>query len=122
MDRRVRAVIAFMKGNLHRPLSPAQMAKLVHLSPSHLRQLFKSEIGTSLARYLRQQRMAQAQKLLETTFLSVKEVAANVGITEVSHFVRDFEKAYGVTPARHAARYRRAHGAERYQNRNQQNG
>lgn len=108
MDDRVRAVIALMNRNLDRPLRLAEMATAVHLSPSHLRQVFKTETGASLGRYFRELRMQRAKELFETTFLSVKEVAARVGITCVSHFVRDFEKAFGMTPTRYVATHRKA--------------
>ena len=108
MDQRVRAVIAFMNANLHRKLTPIEIAQTLRLSPAHLRELFKDETGTSLAQYLKELRLQRAKHLLETTFLSVKEVAGSVGIDGVSHFVRDFEKKYGATPARHAERHRKA--------------
>src|SRR5437016_263587 len=94
MDQRVRAAIAFMSTNLQRKITPAETGQSVHLSPSHLRQLFRTETGTSLARYLKELRLQRAKELLETTFMSVKEVAATVGLTSVPHFVSDFEKAY----------------------------
>jgi transcriptional regulator GlxA family with amidase domain len=107
MDQRVRAAIAFMNTNLHRKITPTGIAQSVRLSPAHLRELFKRETGTSLTRYRRELRLEQAKHLLETTFLSVKEVAGKVGIDGVSHFVRDFEKKYGATPARYAERHRK---------------
>ena len=107
MDPRVRGVIALMTKNLNRNVSLTEMANAVHLSPSHLRQLFKRETGIPIARYGRKLRLAEARKLLRNTFLNVKEVAASVGIAGLSHFVRDFEKAHGTTPGRYAARYRR---------------
>lgn len=106
MDQRVRSVIALMEANLHRKLSLRELARSVDLSGSHLRQLFKKETGTSLARYLRELRLQRAKALLETTFLSVKQVAIKVGINDLSHFVRDFEKTYGRSPARYVARLR----------------
>jgi AraC-like DNA-binding protein len=36
--------------------------------------------------------------LLTTTFLSVKQIVRRVGLTDESHFVRDFKRSYGVTP------------------------
>ncbi len=105
MDQRVRSVIVFMRTNLVRPISVKEMAASVQLSPSHLRQLFKAETGTSLARYLRELRMQRAKELLETTFLSVKQVAAKVGVASISHFVTDFKKSCGTTPTQYAARY-----------------
>ena len=104
MDPRVRAVIELMNQHFARKLSVQEMAEAVQLTPSRLRHLFKQETGTSLMRYLRNLRMERAKELLETTFLSVKEVAARGGITSVSHFVRDFEKTYGHAPTEHRRR------------------
>jgi transcriptional regulator GlxA family with amidase domain len=85
MDQRVRAAVAFMNANLHRKLSAIEIAQSVRLSPAHLRALFKSETGTSPTTYRRELQMERARHLLETTFMSVKEVAACVGIDGVSH-------------------------------------
>jgi transcriptional regulator GlxA family with amidase domain len=108
MDQRVRAAIGFMNTNLHRKLTPIEIAQSVHLSPSHLRHLFRTEMNTSLALYLKELRLQRAKHLLETTFLSVKEVATKIAISRLSQFVRDFKTAYRVTPARYAKRYRNA--------------
>lgn len=48
--------------------------------------------------YLKDLRMGEADKLLRTTFLSVKEIAFLVGARDLSHFVRAFKKDHGVTP------------------------
>jgi AraC family transcriptional regulator len=108
MDQRVRAVIALMNRNLDRKLTLHEMAMAVGLSSSHLRRLFKAETGKPATTYLKHLRLQQGRHLLETTFLSVKQVAAEVG-QSANHFVTDFKKAYGVTPNHVAARYRRAH-------------
>lgn len=107
MDERVRRVIALMRTNLHRDLPLSEIRMSVQLSSSHLRQLFKGDTGMSLARYLKKLRLERATELLETTFLSIKEVAAKVGLRSVNHFVTDFKTAYGVTPTQFAARYRK---------------
>ena len=101
MEHRVRKVIALAEEFLHKGWSPAKLAALVNLSPSRLHQLFKAETGVPPARYLRQLRMRRAKELLETTHLSVKQVMAGVGLTDESHFVRDFKKSCGLTPARY---------------------
>jgi AraC-like DNA-binding protein len=43
--------------------------------------------------------MQQAATLLTTTFLSVKEIVRRIGLTDESHFVRDFKRIYGMTPS-----------------------
>ena len=50
-------------------------------------------------RYLRLLRMERAKDLLESSFLSVKEIAFQVGVNDESHFVRDFKSTYGFSPA-----------------------
>src|SRR5918998_759094 len=107
MDHRVRKVIALAEQSLHKGWSPAKLAALVNLSPSRLHQLFKDETGEPPARYLRRLRMQRAKELLETTHLSVKQVMAGVGVSDESHFVRDFKKTCGLTPARYREQFLR---------------
>lgn len=106
MDGRVRKAIELAEECLHKGWSPAKLAELVNLSPSRLHQLFKEETGMPPARFLRRLRMERARELLETTQLSVKQVMAGVGLTDESHFVRDFKKTCGLTPARYRERFR----------------
>lgn len=99
MDQRVSIVINHMKydpDNSRNHLK--QLAASVNLSPSRLAHLFKAETGIPFSRYLRDRRMHRAKQLLEGTFLSIKEIAYQVGVHDESHFVRDFKKLYGVRP------------------------
>lgn len=105
MDERVLKVIALMRGSLHRGWSAAELAGCVNLSPSRLHQLFKDETGTPPARYLRLLRMERARELLESSHLSVKQVMARVGVADESHFVRDFKKTCGLSPAQYRRRF-----------------
>ncbi len=73
--------------------------KHVGLSPSRFRHLFKQEVGLSPTHYFGLARLRQARMLLESSFLSVKEVAALVGVNDVSHFVRRYKLVYGETPS-----------------------
>lgn len=107
MEPRVRMVIGFMEANLQRKLTVRELADVAHLAPARLRQLFRAETGESPVRYLRELRMCRAKARLETSLESVKEIAAEVGINDVSHFVRKFEQRWGLTPARHRATYHR---------------
>jgi transcriptional regulator GlxA family with amidase domain len=106
MDQRVQKAIHLMQEDLSRNLIPAEIAVAVNLSLAHLRYLFKAETGMSPAHYLRSLRMQEAEKLLKTTFLSVKEVVHRIGIRDESHFARDFKKAYGMSPAQYRAHHR----------------
>jgi hypothetical protein len=57
-------------------------------------------------RYLRLLRMERAKDLLESSFLSVKEIAFQVGLNDESHFVRDFKSTYGFSPALYRSQFK----------------
>ena len=98
MSPKVRKIVDAVRSNIHRRLSLEDLAGLVSLSRSHLCHSFKAEMGMSVGQYLKYIRMQRAGELLETTRLSVKEVAAAVGMFDQSHFVRAFKKSHGLTP------------------------
>jgi transcriptional regulator GlxA family with amidase domain len=62
-------------------------------------------VNMTPAQYLKSVRVSQAKELLETTLLSVKEIRAQLGISDESHFVRDFKKAYGLAPLQYRFRH-----------------
>jgi AraC-like DNA-binding protein len=90
--------------NLHRKLTLDVLAGAAYLSTSRLRHSFKAEVGLTPTQYLQRLRMERAKELLETTRLSVKEIRSRVGFSGDSHFVNDFRRAFGVSPARYRAR------------------
>jgi YesN/AraC family two-component response regulator len=50
------------------------------------------------AQYLKSLRMERAKQLIDSTFLSTKEIMQRVGMKDESHFVREFKKIYGLPP------------------------
>ena len=104
-DRRVQMVRVLLEGSFHRKLGLREMSKTVNLSPWRLAHLFKSETGMSPQRYLTLVRLQRARHQLESTFLSIQEIGAAVGIPNPSQFTRSFKAAYGMTPIE----YRKTH-------------
>jgi len=82
-----------------RPAQVGQIACILNLSESRFRHLFKQELGVSPTHYLKIVRLGQARELLTNSFLTIKEVAARVGVNDVSHFVRDYKALFGQTPS-----------------------
>jgi transcriptional regulator GlxA family with amidase domain len=105
IDPRVRRVADLMHCKLDRKLQVSQLAGTVALSASRLRHLFKNQLGASPTHYLKSLRMHQAERLLETSALSVKEIAACLSYGDPSRFVEDFRKTLGLSPLRYRVRF-----------------
>lgn len=101
-------VIALIEEDLSRELSLEELAGSVNLSVSRLRHLFSAKLGITPTQYLKSIRMRKAKELLETSFLSVKQIISLVGIGDRNHFTNDFKKAYGVSPTEYRRLYFKA--------------
>lgn len=75
-------------------------ARRVNLSGSRLSHIFRQGTGLSVDGYIRQARLVAAKGLLETSFLSLKEIATQVGLSpdRLSHAFKD---QFGLSPMRH---------------------
>lgn len=106
-DPRVTVALRLLENEPHLRLE--EVAREVNLSGSRLRHLMRAELGVPVHRYLKRQRLIRARKLVESTFLTVKEIAATTGFEDVSHFLRDYKTAFGDSPSQ-ARRGRRRIG------------
>jgi AraC-like DNA-binding protein len=105
MEYRVQKVILLIRENPSKPITLDRLAHAVNMSGSRLRHLFKDEVGKTPTQYLKDLRMEMARKLLEDTSSHVKQVMMSVGVNDESHFIRDFKRAFGMTPKQCRARY-----------------
>jgi len=72
-----------------------------NLSPSYLQRLFKHQTGVCMGEWINEQRLQRAAHLLANSYLSVKEIAHNVGYEHASSFIRAFERRFTQAPARY---------------------
>ena len=101
LDPRIQVVVMRLENNSHQQIGIDEMARLVNLSPSRLAHLFKSETKFSIQQYLTQLRIAKAKAQLESSFRSIKEIAASVGFSSVTRFAACFKSLVGATPAQY---------------------
>jgi AraC-like DNA-binding protein len=106
LDKRVEKILEKMRDDVRGELSLAEFAQSVNLSIWRLSHIFKTDVGMPPIKYLRLLRMERAKGLLESSFLSVKEIAYQVGVNDESHFVRDFKSTYGYSPAIYRSHFR----------------
>ncbi|HJT68152.1 MAG TPA: helix-turn-helix transcriptional regulator [Pyrinomonadaceae bacterium] len=95
-----------MRADVRGELTLTEFAHSVNLSVWRLSHIFKSDVGMPPIKYLKLLRMERAKGLLESSFLSVKEIAFRVGLNDESHFVRDFKSTYGYSPTTYRAQFK----------------
>jgi AraC-like DNA-binding protein len=70
-------------------------ARRLALSPKQLSFILNREVGVSFRNLLRNLRIEEAKRLLQTGKYSVKEVAARVGFSDSHYFSRTFKEVTG---------------------------
>ena len=98
MHPTVRDAVQIIADRLSETLQIRRLAEQVHLSPSHLRALFREQFGCSPKQHQQQLRMERAQRLLRDPYLSIQEVARQCGYIDASYFTRLFRKIHGMPP------------------------
>jgi transcriptional regulator GlxA family with amidase domain len=98
-DLRIAFLTRFVETHLaDASLSAREVASHVRLSESRVRQLMKQHMHTSLCKYIRARRLSRARELLQSSFLSVKEVMTKVGVNDPSHFSKDYKTLFKIAP------------------------
>ncbi len=93
--------LSFMKQHLAKRVRVHDLAKLAGLSVSHYSALFRELTGYAPMEYFIGMRMHQARQLLDTTSLSIKEIAAQVGYDDPLYFSRAFHEMNDVSPSQY---------------------
>ncbi|CAK7192369.1 Arabinose operon regulatory protein [Commensalibacter sp. Nvir] len=75
-----------------------QVSHYVHLSPSRISHLFKENMGVSISVWREDQRMNRAKFLLQTTPLSICQIAQELGYKDQFYFSRVFKNKIGLSP------------------------
>ncbi len=90
----------YIQKNYSKEISLNQLADLTGLTPSYFSALFKKEMGITISNYLINYRLDIAQNKLQTTQLSISEIADSVGYPDVKYFSRIFKKKTNLTPSK----------------------
>jgi AraC-like DNA-binding protein len=91
-------MMGYISANLHRPLSTSDLAAESKSSTSTVIRLFRRHLRMTPVEWIRGQRLEQAERLLRTTPLPVRDVGFQVGIPDPFYFSKLFKREKGLTP------------------------
>lgn len=88
-----------LQQNLHdADFNVERIGEEMGMSRVQLYRKIKSLTGTTPVELLRKSRVARGRQLLETTDLTVSEIAYNTGFSAPSYFAKCFKDEYGISP------------------------
>lgn len=85
-------------GRLGEPLDIDRLAAQAHMSRRTFVRAFRAATGTTPSAWIRTRRLDAARRLLETTDLSVDQVAADCGFGSAVTLRQNFARAFSTTP------------------------
>jgi AraC-like DNA-binding protein len=100
-------VIHYVTERIAEPLTIADLAEHVSMSPSTFAHLFRDVTGMSPYQFVKRMRLDRARGMLVDGSLNVSEVAKSVGYSSLSAFITEFKRHFGATPRAYAEEQRR---------------
>lgn len=94
-------ILIYIQDNYHEHISLAELSEHFHLSEKYMSRFFSERFHMTLTQYVNYVRLKYARHLLESTDLSVTEIAMKSGYPNVSYFIRKFSAAVGEPPLRY---------------------
>ncbi len=91
-------VIHYIQTNYNRNISNDDIGRELNFHPNYLNRLMIIHTGKSLHKYLLSFRLTKALDLLQTTPMTVTEIAQETGFTDVQQFCKFFQAQTGCTP------------------------
>ncbi|MFI5843288.1 GlxA family transcriptional regulator [Catenuloplanes sp. NPDC051500] len=105
-DHVLGALLPWALARLDRPLSVTDLARQAGMSARNLARHFHAVTGTSPLRWLLTQRVRHAQELLETTDLSIEQIAGRTGMGTSTTLRRHFTTHLGLPPEAYRRTFR----------------
>lgn len=94
----IASVLSILDNHFFEDITVSILAKRLGVSKSYLSHLFKQEIGESIIQYKIKKQLEEADNLLRISDLPITDIAFQVGIHDLSYFIKQYKDHYGMTP------------------------
>ena len=91
-------ILNYINEHFRENISVEDIANKFFLNSNYFCSLFRKETGLKCGDYIRNLRMDHAVRLVTLTKLSITDIAGESGYNSISSFLRDFKKAFGISP------------------------
>jgi len=97
-ESKVKEAMAWYEANMSKAPNIAEVARAIHLSPTHLRRLFHKVRGTSPQLAFTHVQFERAKWLMRSPDMTLEQVGESTGFGSASAFSRAFKTEFGMSP------------------------
>jgi AraC-like DNA-binding protein len=97
--------IQYLHTNYRSKITTDELTKLFNTNKTSLNQRFRAHTGMSTISYLNSIRMQVARSILRNTLLPTSEIMVRVGFNDDAHFIRNYKKYSGYSPAEYRKQF-----------------
>ncbi|MEI5638782.1 MULTISPECIES: AraC family transcriptional regulator [unclassified Pseudoalteromonas] len=99
-NAKVKKALSIIQCDSHRGITLKDVALKVHSNPTYLANLMKQTTGLTVGEWIKRYQLKTAKQLLLHSNQRVEDIAEQAGWNDVTHFIRQFKRAYNLTPAK----------------------
>lgn len=107
-DYVVDQVNSYIAKHISEGVTVSELSRILHYNRSWLYRIYKETTGEDIMSVIISCRIKKAKKLLDTTSLSISEIAACTGFKSLSYFSKKFKFVTGVNPAKYRKELQRS--------------
>jgi AraC-like DNA-binding protein len=104
-DVRIKKCLKFIHENADKELCLPQLADISCMSEGHFIRIFQKELHCTPVKYINLKKIEKAQFLLLTTGMSIRDVALELSMDNISYFNKLFKQHTGKTPGAYRNEY-----------------
>ena len=98
VSKKAENIISYVHEHYNEDLTNASVASCFHYHPNYINNIIKKHTGKSLHQYILSIRIYRAIDMLQSTDLSITQIAEMVGMSDIHHFSKTFKKIVGAPP------------------------
>lgn len=104
--RMVEALDNYIRENYRDDISNTEIGAIFGYHPFYVSKILKDKKGITLKQYIIKYKLKAARAMLESTAMTINEIAEETGFTDASYFTKTFKSAFGETPKEYRNRFK----------------
>lgn len=98
ISQRMSRLFSYIDENYQYPIRLAEVAETEGITPTHLSHFFTENFGISFQQYLSNIRFEHAVRLMDNQSMSISDIAAASGFSDLKYMTQMFTKRFGCKP------------------------